>query len=449
MLCESIQLRCGVTLPNRIVKAAMTEGLADEYNQPTGELCKLYSTWCKSGAAVLITGNVVIDRRYLERPGNVAIPHNPSDTLRSKLMEWARASTSDNTMCWVQLSHAGRQSTPSVCLNPVGPSNIGVTKPSSVMPDFGVPRALSDEEIEEIVTRFAEAASVVKSSGFGGVQIHAAHGYLLSSFLSPKVNNRSGPYGGELSGRTRILMEVIDAVRDAVGESYPVSVKINSSDFQKGGFTHEEAIQVVEWIDSTCKVDMVEVSGGNIENVALLGGEGFMNRVLTQNSTLVREAYFVEFAHSIRSSISHGTRLMVTGGFRSRTVMEEALVSGKCDLIGVARPFCGDGSSVPDFLTSPEGVLPSYENSLKLPSWLRCWIVYFPIGRAINVFSKQLWFYTSMIRMGQGLPVDHNLSLISTAITAQRLDDSKAAALKDVDTVGLITNVGTRGFFPC
>ena len=230
---STLKLPCGVTVKNRICKAAMTEGLADEQNRATQKHATLYERWAHGGAGILLTGNVQIDHRYLERPGNIVIEGKQSNEQISRLRAYAEAGTKNDTHLWMQISHAGRQTPEAVAPTPVGPSDIQLKMTGAA---FGKPRPLEHDEILDIIARFAHTAKIAKDTGFTGVQLHGAHGYLLSEFLSPDINTRTDGWGGSLENRARLLIESIRAVRKAVGTKFPVALKLNSSDFQKGGF---------------------------------------------------------------------------------------------------------------------------------------------------------------------------------------------------------------------
>ena len=179
---ESLALPCGATLPNRFAKAAMTEGLASADGVPGIELETLYGIWSDGGSGMLLSGNIQIDRDHLERPGNVVIDCPPSLEMHQALSRWATAATRNGNHFWAQISHAGRQTQKIINPNPKAPSAVKLGLPGG---QFGEPVALTIAEIEEIVRRFAVCAAAVKDAGFTGVQLHAAHGYLLSQFLSP------------------------------------------------------------------------------------------------------------------------------------------------------------------------------------------------------------------------------------------------------------------------
>jgi len=334
-LAQPLTLPCGAVVPNRLVKAAMTEGLATSRGVPTPELERLYALWSDGGAGILLTGNIQVDRLHLERPGNVIIEGEPDAELRAALSNWATAGVRRGNHLWAQLSHAGRQTQKIVNRHPKAPSAVKLGLPGG---QFGEPVAMTVPEIEDIVGRFGIAAAAAQKAGFTGVQIHAAHGYLLSEFLSPRVNRRRDDYGGDLANRARALLEVVQTVRAAVGREFPVSVKLNSADFQKGGFAFEDSLQVAQWLEQA-GVDVIEVSGGTYEQPKLLGMEGLEAEEdqHVAHSTRMREAYFADFAIAMRQQVS--IPLMVTGGFRTRSVMETAIESGSADLIGIARPL--------------------------------------------------------------------------------------------------------------
>jgi 2,4-dienoyl-CoA reductase-like NADH-dependent reductase (Old Yellow Enzyme family) len=288
LLAQPLKLPNGVVLKNRIGKAPLTEGLADEMNRATARHVSLYRRWAEGGAAVVVTGNVQVDRRYLERPGNVVIDGNGGmDALRA----YARAGTANGTQLWMQISHPGRQTPRRVCDHPVAPSAVPLALPASA---FAPPRAMTAEEVADVPRRFAHTAAVAREAGFTGVQIHAAHGYLLSQFLTPLVNKREDRWGGELAARASVLLEVVRAVRAATAPGFCISVKLNSSDFQQGGFSNEDCLQVVKWLGEA-SVDLIEISGGNYEKPAMMGSGA-------KESTVRREAYFLEYAQLIKQA---------------------------------------------------------------------------------------------------------------------------------------------------
>ena len=406
LFSQSLTLPCGAVLPNRLSKAAMTEGLATAEGIPTAELARLYGLWSDGGAGMLLSGNIIIDKDHLERPGNVVIDRPPSRQMRDALARWAADATRNGNQFWAQISHAGRQTQKMVNKNPKAPSAVKLGLPGG---QFGEPVALMIDEIHDIVQRFGVCAAAVKEAGFTGVQIHAAHGYLLSQFLSPRSNQRIDVYGGDLANRARALLEVVASVRAAVGPDFPVAVKLNSADFQKGGFAFEESLQVAQWLQEA-SIDLIEISGGTYEQPKLLGLAG-MEEEEKQNvaqSTMMREAYFVDFAVAMRKKVT--VPLMVTGGFRQRTAMEQALESGAADLIGLGRPMCVM-TDAPNQLIAGLEELPRYENSLSLfPSWL-AWLGNLKILKAVAGFAVQYWFYGQIDSIGRTGSADPKLTV--------------------------------------
>ena len=396
LFSQSLELPCGAVLPNRLSKAAMTEGLATADGLPTAELARLYGLWSDGGAGMLLSGNIIVDKDHLERPGNVVIDRPPSEEMQEALKRWADAATRNGNHFWAQISHAGRQTQKLVNPNPKAPSAVKLGLPGG---QFGEPVVLTSVEIEEIIVRFGICAAAVKKAGFTGVQIHAAHGYLLSQFLSPRSNLRTDEYGGDLANRARVLLAVVASVRAAVGPDFPVAVKLNSADFQKGGFAFEESLQVAQWLQEA-SIDLIEISGGTYEQPKLLGLSG-MEEEEKQNvaeSTLMREAYFVDFAVAMGEKVN--VPLMVTGGFRQRAAMEQALRSGSADVIGLGRPMCVM-TDAPNQLINGLDELPRYEDSLSLfPKWL-AWLGNLKMLKAVAGFAVQYWYYGQIDAIGR------------------------------------------------
>ncbi len=410
ILAQTLALPCGAQLVNRIAKAAMTEGLATARGVPTPELARLYGLWSDGGAGMLLTGNIQIDADHLERPGNVVIEREPDAEMRKALAQWAAAGTRNGNHLWAQLSHAGRQTMKMVNRHPKAPSAVKLGLPGG---QFGQPVALTGDEIVDIVHRFGIAAAAVKQAGFSGVQVHAAHGYLLSQFLSPRSNHRTDEYGGELANRARVLLDVIGEVREAVGPGFPVAVKLNSADFQKGGFAFEDSLQVARWLQDA-GVDLIEISGGTYEQPKLLGVEGVEAEEPQHvaKSTMMREAYFVDFALAMRQQVS--IPLMVTGGFRQRAAMEQAIDDGAADVIGLGRPMCVM-TNAPSRLLSGLEELPRYENQLKLlPDWLSG-LTRIKTLRSVATFAVQYWFYAQLDLLGKVGQANPELSVAAAS----------------------------------
>ncbi|MGH8516273.1 MAG: NADH:flavin oxidoreductase/NADH oxidase family protein, partial [Panacagrimonas sp.] len=412
ILSRPLPLPCGAVLPNRLCKAAMTEGLADEHLRATTRLDTLYRRWSEGGAGLLLTGNVQVDRRVLERPANVTIDVTDSMThdaeARHRLSRWAQAGTSGGNHLWMQINHPGRQSPRYVTREPLAPS----AEQLGLMGNFGKPRALTEPEILDLIQRFAQVAVIARECGFTGVQIHAAHGYLLSCFLSPVTNRRTDAWGGELSNRARMLIETLRATRRAVGADFPISIKLNSDDFRKGGFTNDECVQVVRWLNDE-SVDLLELSGGNYEQPALLGHEGDASTAAPKReSTRRREAYFLDYAERVREVAK--MPLMVTGGFRTRETMESAVGEGACDVIGLARPLCTHTDVAGALLRGETRELPAFEHGLQLAQRG----VFSPTSRLalfrqLNAFGEIGWYYLNLFRLADGLGPDLQRSPLS------------------------------------
>ena len=427
-ITDRLDLPCGVQIKNRICKGAMTEGLADEQNRATSKHVNLYNRWSDGGAGILLTGNVQVDHRYLERPGNVVIEGQQTNEQLSRLTAYAEAGTKNNTHLWMQISHAGRQTPASVAETPVAPSEVQLQMPGA---QFGKPRSLSDEEILDIIQKFAHTASVAKETGFTGVQIHGAHGYLISEFLSPDINKRDDNWGGSLEKRSKFLLEIVRSVRKSVGDSFPVSLKLNSADFQKGGFTHEDAIQVASWLNEE-GLDLLEISGGTYEQPHLVGIDMGLNperAEVRRESTIAREAYFLDYANDIRN-VFKGP-LMVTGGFRSVQGMNDALNQNACDVIGIARPFCIDPQIANKLLSKDISETPTLEKTMQVGPGVLGLNSPFSMIKGINGWGQQAFWCLNLIRMGEDLDPSLDLGVFKAFLQYQRNEKEAAKRYKE------------------
>lgn len=378
-LSAPLSLPCGVVLPNRIAKSALSEQLSDWHNRPTEALVQLYQRWSRSGAGLLITGNVMIDGGALEEPRNVVVA---DDAELPMLRRWADAAQADGSHCWVQISHPGRQTIRSLSGSPVAPSAVRMKFGRGVL--YAKPRALKEDEIENIIAAFARTASLCKAAGFKGVQLHAAHGYLVSAFLSPVTNQRTDAWGGDFERRTRFLVEILRRTRAAVGPAYPIGVKLNSADFQRGGFTEEESLETLRVLERE-GVDLVEVSGGSYENTVMMGSD-----TSVRESTRAREAYFLAYAEKARAVTR--VPLLLTGGFRSLAGMQGALHSGAVDMVGLGRPMCVE----PDL---PRLLLDGTASPIDLPQRR--------VGmRELDAVLEVFWYTQQLHRMAKGKEPD-------------------------------------------
>lgn len=310
-LFQPLHLPGGQTIKNRIAKAAMEENMADADHLPGVALRQLYRAWAAGGAGLLLTGNVMVAPDAVTGPAGVILDaRQPLQPFR----DWARAGQAHGARLWMQINHPGRQVFAATNAKSIAPSAVPV-EIAGYAHLFAQPRAMTEPEIAEVIRRFAETAALAEQAGFDGVQVHAAHGYLLSQFLSPLTNRRADRWGGALENRARILIEIIRAIRARVAPGFGVGVKLNSSDFQKGGFDAQDAVAVVRMLNDL-PVDLVELSGGSYESPAMHGRP-------QQASTRAREAYFVDFARDLVAEAR--MPVMVTGGIRRRAIAEAAL----------------------------------------------------------------------------------------------------------------------------
>ncbi|MER7604448.1 NADH:flavin oxidoreductase/NADH oxidase family protein [Nocardioides sp. NPDC127503] len=326
VLAQPLELPNGFVIPNRLAKAALSEGLGRRDFTRGTRIKNLYRRWAESGVGLSITGNVMIDRNAIGEPGNVVVEDHDHD---EDLAEWARVAKSGGSKVWVQINHPGRQTPRTLTPHPVAPSAIAVPGAGGL---FAEPRELTALEIEDLIRRFATTAKVVTEAGFDGVQIHGAHGYLISQFLSPLSNQRTDAWGGTPEKRRRFVLEVFLAIRAEVGAQTPVAIKLNSADFQKGGFGEEESLEVVHALAEE-GLDLLEISGGTYTSAAMLGVDPSLKA-----STRRREAYFLSYAERVRAELP-ALPLMLTGGFRTAGGMVDAVESGAVDLVGLGRPL--------------------------------------------------------------------------------------------------------------
>lgn len=304
----------GAVIPNRLAKAAMEENMAGANQLPDERLWRLYEAWAEGGAGLIITGNVMVDPRALTGPGGVVLKRG---TDLAPFKRWAQAARAGGAQVWMQINHPGRQVMAAMGQPGWAPSAVALDlgKHSSLI---ARPREMTEAEILQTITRFVDTAQGAEAAGFTGVEIHAAHGYLLSQFLSPLANRRTDRWGGSLENRARFLIEVVRAVRAAVAKEFCVAVKLNSADFQRGGFDAVDAQAVVQMLNG-CAVDLVELSGGSYEAPAMQGEA-------KDGRTLAREAYFLEFARDIAEVAR--MPVMITGGIHRLTVVQEVLAQG-------------------------------------------------------------------------------------------------------------------------
>ncbi|NKQ57908.1 NADH:flavin oxidoreductase/NADH oxidase family protein [Amycolatopsis sp. K13G38] len=337
-LFAPLSLHCGAVLPNRIAKAAMEENLAGPGQLPDHRLRKLYRAWSHGGAGLLITGNVMVDARAVTGPAGVVLDaRSPLEPFRA----WAAAARSGGAVAWMQLNHPGRQVRADLGGVAWSPSGVGIGD------GFAVPSAMSEDEIRALTGMFAASAARAVEAGFAGVQIHAAHGYLLSQFLSPLANRRTDRWGGCLENRARLLLDVVRAVRAVLPAGAALGIKLNTADFQRGGFGREDALRVVRLLADE-PVDLLELSGGSAQR-PVMHGAGLDER------TLAREAYFLDVAREVLAAAP--MPVMLTGGIRTAAGAREILDAGVA-VVGLGTALAQRPSLPRDWVAGRPGPAP-------------------------------------------------------------------------------------------
>ena len=326
----------GRTAKNRFLKAPMTERLCHWNKEgedisargfPSEEYTHLYKRWGEGEIGVIVAGNMMLKYDAVEAFGNPILidDHDGRVAAFRKVSDLAKA---HGSLFIAQLSHPGRQGGAALNPNPVSASDIQL-KIAWAGNSFNKPRALTVPEIKDLIKQWGEVAYVCYQAGFDGVQVHCAHGYLLAQFMSQTTNKRTDEYGGDLMNRSRIVFEIIAEIKRRVNDpTFIVCVKINSVEFQPGGSTPEDCLQMCIKFEEA-GVDFVDLSGGTFE------GRAFEHK---KESTKARESYFIEFAEMIRPKLKK-TKVYITGGFRTANGMISALKDGACDGVGIGRPL--------------------------------------------------------------------------------------------------------------
>ena len=424
-----ITLPCGLTLPNRLVKCPMQEtcAKAPNYNPPLDEWRNIYTEWANAKYGLIITGQVQVDIRFLSIAGDV-VCHDKAlaEPILSKWKEWATIAQSAGTPCIVQLAHPGRMSpfgagNRPADMAPLCPSSVPVALPGAdswldklaLNKLLGTPKAMSVAEIDEAVANFIRGAKVSREAGFAGCQIHGAHGFLVSQFLSPRTNHRTDDYGGTPEKRMAFLQRLVRDIRAECPPPFCLSVKLNSADYMaEGGLTQDEGLEQVRWLVNCGMVDFVEISGGNAENTTSKLHKSFDKPTVSvapkRESTRIREAFFTDFAERVQQMHSQ-VPIQLSGGFRTRNGMADAIDSGVCDLIGLGRAAVLEPSLPKDVLLNPE--VPD-DTALALPhmvrgQWMARWVPVKVVGAGLPIE----FFYWNMRRLGAGLKSDPYASI--------------------------------------
>ncbi|RKU48211.1 hypothetical protein DL546_002095 [Coniochaeta pulveracea] len=400
-IAQPLTLPCGLTLPNRMVKAAMAENLADANMLPTPPLYQAYAGWAEGGWGMVLTGNVQVDARYLGAPRDLSL--NKASVSDAQLLaswkEWAKSFAGHNAPTVMQINHPGRQSPAGAGTKGFFEKNLAPSAVPLKLGDgwiqavmsrlvFGVPKEMTVEEIQTVVRQFADCAKLAAEAGFHGVQIHGAHGYLLAQFLSASSNLRTDAYGGSPRNRARIVVEIIKACREATPKGFCVGIKLNSVDHQSAS-AMKDCIEQLEEIRAA-GVDFLEVSGGSYEDPSMfLGTEDSEKVKPTSVRTQAREAFFLEFTRAIRDKFTD-VPLCVTGGFRTRQGMEAALAEGACEMVGVGRPAVLN-PSLPKSVILNKAVKDEdaklYARKIAAPWWLQKMG-----GKAVGAGAESSWY---------------------------------------------------------
>lgn len=313
-----------MSLPNRFVRSATWEGLADKDGSVTGRLIEMMIELVKGEVGLIISSYAFVSPEGQSSPGQLAVY---DDRLLPGLRDMAHAVHSAGGKMALQLVHGGCSSNPELSgLESVGPSVLSTC------------RQASREDISAIISSFARAAGRAKQAGFDAVQIHAAHGFLLNQFLSPAFNKRKDEYGGELDNRARLVLEVVRSVRETVGPEYPVLIKLNSEDFLEGGMTREEAVRVAGMLVNA-SINAIELSGGTVASP-----EKFVPVRPGKLKTPKQEVFYREAAILYKQKVA--IPLMLVGGIRSYGVAEELVQNGTADYISMSRPLICEPSLI-------------------------------------------------------------------------------------------------------
>ena len=324
LLFTPITLPNGTTIKNRFFKSAMSEGMGTRDFQPKKNIATLYKRWAEGGTGLIITGNIMVDPKGTAEPGNIVFDKNSNMEI---LKNWANQGQQHGAKVMVQLNHPGKQAPKTVSKQTVAPSAVPLGNGLNKL--FSTPRALTTSEVEELVQKFVTSAKVAKEAGFSGVQIHAAHGYLISQFLSPHDNRRTDKYCGSLENRMRFLKEIYLGMREELGKDFTIGIKINSTDFKEDGLTEEDSLKTIIEL-ANLGLDFVEISGGTYERPAMMGA--------TSKST--NQVFFAEYSKKLKQKIE--IPVVVTGGIRSINAMNTLLNDNTTDFIGIARPLTID-----------------------------------------------------------------------------------------------------------
>ncbi len=326
MLFEPYVIK-GMEVKNRFVRSATAERMATEEGYCTDELINHYEELARGGVGLTIAGHASVQENGRSTFHMTGLHR---DEFVSGLKKLTEAVHRHDSKIVLQINHGGRQTPPQfIGQTPVAPSSLEASDAGSET------RALTGEEIEELIDAYGQTARRAREAGYDGVQIHGAHGYMVTQFLSPLTNKRDDQWGGPLENRMRFVLEVYKKCREAVGDDYPVMIKLNCADFLENGYTLEEGCKVAKAL-TDAGIDAIEVSGGVVG-----GGKGTLNvdNVPIRPNIKIPddEAYFINESDEIRKHTD--VPLMLVGGMRTPALMERLLVEERGEFISLCRPF--------------------------------------------------------------------------------------------------------------
>ncbi len=384
------ELPCGLTLKNRLAKAAMEENLANAHSAPDKPIFTLYKQWANGGAGLIITGNVMIDGLAMTGPGGIVLD---GDCELAPFRQWAKEASVNDSRIIMQINHPGRQVYAAMKGKALAPSAIPLDlgKHSKL---FAHPTEMTQTDIDDVIERFVITATRAEKAGFHGVEVHAAHGYLLAQFLSPLTNKRNDEWGGTLENRARLLLTIVKKIRAFVNKRFAVAVKLNSADFQHGGFEPDDALQVVKWLEPL-GVDFIELSGGSYESPAMQGRTA-------DERTLAREAWFLEFAQQIAQHTN--LDIMTTGGI-NRLPTAEHVVNAGVPLVGMATAL-----ALTPNLPNQWRENPNAKATPPTPNWR---------NKTLNALAVMSIIKRQLRRLSQGKPTRKHLSPLISLVIGQ------------------------------
>ncbi len=397
-LTEPLTLPCGLRIENRLGRAAMTEGIAGARNDPNERHERLYAANARGGAGLVLSGNVMVDRRHLERARNIVID---DATDQAALERWAQSAAGTPTL--VQLSHPGRQVNRFIQASPVAPSDGPAVALAGL---FNRPRALTAAEIEDVRDRFIRAGERVVAAGFAGVEVHAAHGYLLSSFLDPALNHRADEYGGELQNRARLLLEIVRGLRAGLAPGSAIAVKLDARDGA------DAQLAELAGLLGGAGADLLEISGGNYESPAMIGMDGDGHELRSEHES--------PFWNSAAATSAAATvPVMLTGGFRTRAEVDSALALGVCDMVGVGRPLAVHPDLAGRFLRGEVDALDRPAPRMGGPG---------PVRRLLGPAAGSGWYRIQLARTADGQMPLLRLPALLAALDYTMVDTAQALA---------------------